>query len=49
MTNRAAPARDRAAQVPVGSDKAWSKLAILLLLIVPGLLTFLPGFEPTRD
>jgi ABC-type glycerol-3-phosphate transport system permease component len=42
MTNRAAPARDRAAQVPVGSDKAWSKLAILLLFLVLAVIFLIP-------
>jgi ABC-type glycerol-3-phosphate transport system permease component len=43
MTTRSvASPRDRAAQVPVGSNKAWSKLAILLLFLVLAVIFLIP-------
>jgi ABC-type glycerol-3-phosphate transport system permease component len=43
MTNRWTPSsRDRAAQVPVGSNPAWSKLVILLLFLVFAAVFLIP-------
>ena len=42
MTARTASSRNRASQVPVGSDKAWSRLAILLLFLVLAVIFLIP-------
>jgi ABC-type glycerol-3-phosphate transport system permease component len=42
MTARTDSRRDRAAQVPIGSNKAWSKLAILLLFLVLAVIFLIP-------
>jgi ABC-type glycerol-3-phosphate transport system permease component len=41
-TRSIASPRDRAAQVPVGSNKAWSKLVILLLFLVLAVVFVVP-------
>jgi ABC-type glycerol-3-phosphate transport system permease component len=43
MRNRWTPSRtDRAADVPVGSNRVWSKLVILLLFLVLGVVFLIP-------
>jgi ABC-type glycerol-3-phosphate transport system permease component len=42
MTGRTDLRRDRAAEVPVGSNRAWSKLVILLLFLVLAVVFLVP-------
>jgi len=56
MTDRTITARDRAAQVTVGSNDAWSKLVILLLFLVLAVVFLIPlywmvvnSFRPQGD
>lgn len=42
MTGRTDLRRDRAAQVPVGSNRAWSKLVILLLFLILAVVFLIP-------
>jgi ABC-type glycerol-3-phosphate transport system permease component len=44
MTGRGYSSRDRAAQTPVGSNRAWSKLVILLLFLVLAVVFLIPVY-----